>query len=126
VDEDFGAFFLKFSSYFPYGFPYGARLLVNGHHYAQAQAARAGIGFTALDNGFAAVEDVPALQAICDSLDEGKLEALARSGWPSCRARTRCGSPRACGSSSGLGRNPAQCPAADDRRGDSRTRVLIV
>jgi hypothetical protein len=73
VDEDFGAFFLKFSSYFPYG----ARLLVNGHHYAQAQAARAGIGFTALDNGFAAVDDVAAVQAICDSLDEGKIEALA-------------------------------------------------
>jgi hypothetical protein len=74
VDEDFGAFFLKFSSYFPYG----ARLLVNGHHYAQARAAKAGIGFTALDNGFAACDDVPALQAICDSLDEDKIEALAR------------------------------------------------
>ena len=74
VDEDFGAFFLKFSSYFPYG----ARLLVNGHHFAQAQARKAGIGFTALDNGFAAVDDVPSLQAICDSLDEGKIEALAR------------------------------------------------
>jgi hypothetical protein len=74
VDEDFGAFFLKFSSYFPYG----AKLLVNGHHFAQAQARKAGIGFTALDNGFAAVDDVPALQGICDSLDEGKIEALAR------------------------------------------------
>ncbi|MGH7736149.1 MAG: hypothetical protein ACREOE_21240, partial [Gemmatimonadales bacterium] len=74
VDEDFGAFFIKFSSYFPYG----AKLLINGHHYAQAQAARAGIGFTALDNGFAAAGDVPALQAICDSLDEDKIEALAR------------------------------------------------
>ena len=74
VDEDFGAFFIKFSSYFPYG----ARLLVNGHHYAQAQAARAGIGFTAQDTGFAASADVPALQAICDSLDEDKIEALAR------------------------------------------------
>jgi hypothetical protein len=74
VDEDFGAFFIKFSSYFPYG----ARLLVNGHHFAQAQAARAGIGFTALDNGFAAVDDPAAVQAICDSLDEGKIEALAR------------------------------------------------
>jgi hypothetical protein len=74
VDEDFGAFFLKFSSYFPYG----AKLLVNGHHYAQAQAARAGIGFTALDNGFAAVDDPAAVQAICDSLDEDKIDALAR------------------------------------------------
>src|SRR6266705_2549795 len=74
VDEDFGAFFLKFSSYFPYG----AKLLINGHHYAQRQAARAGIGFEALDNGFAAVEDVAAVQAICDSLTEDKIEALAR------------------------------------------------
>lgn len=74
VDEDFGAFFIKFSSYFPYG----GRLLINGHHYAQAQAARAGIGFTALDNGFAACDDPVALQAICDSLTEDKIEALAR------------------------------------------------
>jgi hypothetical protein len=74
VDADFGAFFLKFSSYFPYG----AKLLINGHHYAQAQAARAGIAFTALDNGFAACDDVTGLQGICDSLDENKIEALAR------------------------------------------------
>ena len=74
VDEDFGAFFIKFSSYFPYG----AKLLINGHHYAQARAAAAGIGFTALDNGFAACDDVAGLQAICDSLTEDKIEALAR------------------------------------------------
>jgi hypothetical protein len=74
VDEDFGAFFIKFSSYFPYG----GKLLINGHHYAQAQAARAGIGFTALDNGFAAVDDPAAVQAICDSLTEDKIDALAR------------------------------------------------
>src|SRR6266478_615419 len=74
VDEDFGAFFIKFSSYFPYG----AKLLINGHHYAQRQAAAAGIGFTALDNGFAACDDVARLQVICDSLTEDKIEALAR------------------------------------------------
>ena len=74
VDEDFGAFFLKFSSYFPYG----AKLLINGHHYTQAQAAKAGIAFTALDNGFAACDDPAAVQAICDSLAEDKIEALAR------------------------------------------------
>ena len=74
VDEDFGAFFIKFSSYFPYG----GKLLINEHHYAQAQAAKAGIGFTALDNGFAACDDVAGLQAICDSLTEDKIEALAR------------------------------------------------
>jgi hypothetical protein len=40
-------------------------------------AARAGIGFTALDNGFAAVEDVAAVQAICDSFDETVIWDLA-------------------------------------------------
>jgi hypothetical protein len=47
VDADFGAFFVKFSSYFPYG----GKLLINGHRYAQAQAARAGIGFTRWTTG---------------------------------------------------------------------------
>ena len=50
VDEDFGPFFLKFCSYFPYT----ARLCINGHEYAKRQAAKAGIGFDALDNGLAA------------------------------------------------------------------------
>jgi hypothetical protein len=34
--------------------------------------------FTALDNGFAAVDDPAAVQAVCDSRDEDKIEALAR------------------------------------------------
>ena len=33
------------------------------------QAANAGIGFVPLDNAFAAVDDVAAVQAICDGLD---------------------------------------------------------
>ena len=45
VDADFGPFFLKFCSYFPFN----ARLCINGHHWAQHQAQRAGIGFTAMD-----------------------------------------------------------------------------
>src|SRR5215472_16269788 len=40
-------------------------------------AARAGIGFTALDNGFAAVDDVAAVQQICDSFDEQAIWDLA-------------------------------------------------
>ena len=54
LDDDFGPFFLKFCSYFPYT----AKLCLNGHHWAQRQAAKAGIGFTAMDNAFAAVDDV--------------------------------------------------------------------
>jgi hypothetical protein len=74
VDADFGPFFLKFSSYFPYN----AKLCLNGNEYAKRQAAKAGIGFTALDNGFAACEDPGRLQAICDRLSAAKIDALAR------------------------------------------------
>lgn len=74
VDTDFGPFFLKLCSCFPYN----AKLCLNGHHWAQRQAAKAGIGFTALDNGFAACEDPAGLQAICDRLDAVAIEDLAR------------------------------------------------
>jgi len=40
---------------------YNAKLCINGNHWAQRQAAKAGIGFEALDNGFAAVSDPAAL-----------------------------------------------------------------
>ena len=45
---------------------------LNGHEWAKRQAARAGIGFEALDNGFAA-GDAAALQAICDRLGPGTI-----------------------------------------------------
>jgi hypothetical protein len=41
VDRDFGPFFLKFCSYFPYG----GKLCLNGHEYAKRQLERGGIGF---------------------------------------------------------------------------------
>ncbi len=47
VDEDFGPFFLKFCSYFPYN----AKLCINGHEYLKRQLAKKGIAFEALDNG---------------------------------------------------------------------------
>ena len=72
VDADFGPFFLKFCSYFPYN----ARLCLNGHEWAKRQAAKAGIGFTALDNGFATVADPAAVQAICDQLGPAQITAL--------------------------------------------------
>ena len=74
LDEDFGPFFIKFSTYFPYT----AKLCINGNECAKRQAAKAGIGFEALDNGFAAVDDVAGLQAICDSLGPAQIDALLR------------------------------------------------
>ena len=74
VDEDFGPVCAKFSSYFPYT----GRLIINGNEYAQRQAAKAGIGFVPLDNAFAAVDDVAAVQAICDRLDENEDHRAGR------------------------------------------------
>jgi hypothetical protein len=73
-DTDFGPFFIKFCSYFPYN----AKLCINGHEWAKRQAAKAGIRFTALDNGFATVDDPARLQAICDRLGPDQIDALAR------------------------------------------------
>jgi hypothetical protein len=74
VDADFGPFFIKFSTYFPYT----AKLCINGHEWAKRQAAKAGIEFEPLDNGFSSAEDVPRVQAICDSLGPEHIEALLR------------------------------------------------
>jgi len=73
VDADFGPFFIKFCTYFPYT----AKLCINGHEWAKRQAAQAGTGFEPLDNGFAA-GDVAALQAICDRLGPADIDALLR------------------------------------------------
>jgi hypothetical protein len=74
VDADFGPFFLKFSTYFPYT----AKLCINGHEWAKRQAAKEKIGFQPLDNGFASCDDVARLQEICDSLSAAHIEALLR------------------------------------------------
>jgi hypothetical protein len=72
VDTDFGPFFLKFCSYFPYN----ARLCINGHEWAKRQASKAGLEHTALDNGFATCADPAALQAICDRLGPAQIQEL--------------------------------------------------
>lgn len=72
VDEDFGPFFLKFCSYFPYN----ARLCINVHHWAQRQAAKEGLRFEVLDNAFGQVEDADAVQEICDSFDGSHIRVL--------------------------------------------------
>ncbi len=74
VDENFGPFFLKFCSYFPYN----AKLCLNGHEYAKRQLDREPIAYQALDNGIQSCANPKRLQAICDSLSAGKLEALLR------------------------------------------------
>jgi hypothetical protein len=74
VDGEFGPFFLKFCSYFPYN----ARLCVNGNERAKRVAAAVGIGFTPLDNAFAACTEPGRLQRICHGLTPAAVEALLR------------------------------------------------
>ena len=74
VDEDFGPFFLKFCTYFPYN----AKLCINGNEYAKCQLRKRGIDFEALDNGVRRCADPRALQRICDGLSAKKIDALVR------------------------------------------------
>ena len=73
-DEDFGPAFIKVCAYFPYP----AKIWVNGHEWAKRQAARAGIAFTELSNGFASCDDPAGLQEICDRLQPGTIEVFAQ------------------------------------------------
>jgi hypothetical protein len=74
LDEDFGPFFIKFSSYFPYN----ARFCLNGHEYAKRQLAKEQIRFQALDNGILSCDDPHRLQEICDGLSPEKIDAVFR------------------------------------------------
>jgi hypothetical protein len=71
-DHQFGPGFVKICAYFPYP----AKVWVNGHEWAKRQLDRAGIGYTALSNGFAACDDPAALQAICDRLGPADIQAF--------------------------------------------------
>jgi hypothetical protein len=74
VDAEWGPFFLKFCSYFPYN----ARLCVNGNERAKRVAAAVGIEFTPLDNAFAACDDPDKLQRIADGATPKAVEGLLR------------------------------------------------
>jgi hypothetical protein len=73
VDADFGPFFLKFASYFPYN----AKLCLNGHEYVKRQLTQRGISYEALDNGILSCADSRRVQALCDGLSAAKIEAFA-------------------------------------------------
>jgi hypothetical protein len=74
VDRDFGPFFLKFCSYFPFN----AKLCLNGHEYAKRQLTHKGIVFEALDNGVLSCAAPERLQQICDGLSAEKIDGLLR------------------------------------------------
>jgi len=76
-DEAFGPAFIKVCAYFPYP----GKIWVNGHEWAKRQAARAGLAFKELSNGFASCEDPVALQDICDRLGPGQIRVFAERWW---------------------------------------------
>jgi hypothetical protein len=73
VDADFGPFFLKFGTYFPYN----AKLCLNGHEYVKRQLTQRGIAYEALDNGILSCADPRRVQALCDGLSAAKIAAFA-------------------------------------------------
>ncbi len=72
VDREFGPFFLKFCSYFPYN----AKLCINAHEWAKRQLNKLGIRFEALDNGFLNCEDPARLQQLCDEFGPVHIQGL--------------------------------------------------
>ena len=73
-DEDFGPFFIKFCSYFPYG----GKLCINGHEYLKLQLARRGIAFEDLDNGLLSCAEPATAQRLADGFDEVRIERFFR------------------------------------------------
>jgi hypothetical protein len=91
-DAEWGPAFWKTNAYAP--FP--VWIYLNGHEWAKRQLAKAGIGFTALDNGFASCEDPALLQRVCDRLGPGAVTGFfwrwqARLPSPFTRADLRAG-----------------------------------
>jgi hypothetical protein len=76
-DDDFGPAFIKVCAYFPYP----GKIWFDGHEWAKRRAAKAGIGFRELSNGFAAASDAPMLQDICDRLGPGPITVFVERWW---------------------------------------------
>jgi hypothetical protein len=74
VDRDFGPFFLKFCTYFPYN----AKLCINGHEWLKRQLDLRGIEYEALDNGILSCERPARAQALAQALSPEKIDALLR------------------------------------------------
>ena len=74
VDDDFGLFFLKYSSYVPYG----AKLCFNGHEYLKRQLAKEGIGHEELANGILSCDDPRRMQQLADRLTPRRIAQFLR------------------------------------------------
>ena len=71
-DAEWGPAFWKTTAYAPWP----VWIWLNGHEWAKRQLAKAGIGYTALDNGFASCDDPGLLQRLCDRLGPGAVTSF--------------------------------------------------
>jgi len=71
LDPEWGSSFIKTNAYAPYP----VWVYLNGHEHAKRRAAREGIDYQPLDNGFASSEDPDQLAAICQQLSEQDIFA---------------------------------------------------
>ena len=69
-----GPAFIKVCAYFPYP----VKVWLNGHEHAKRAAARAGIGFTELSNGFACCDDPDGLQLTLRPARAGRHPGVLR------------------------------------------------
>ena len=74
MDRDFGPFFLKVCTYFPYT----VKVCLNGREYVKRQLTKAGIAYEALDNGLLSCADPKRAQTLCNRLSAEKIEGLVR------------------------------------------------
>ena len=74
LDVDFGPFFFKFSSYFPYT----AKFCLHGHEYLKQPLTQAGTAFEELDNGILSCADPSEMQRLADGWSAEKIEAWVR------------------------------------------------
>ena len=81
-DEDFGPFFIKYSSYFPYG----AKLCFNGHEYLKRQLAKENIGYEELANGILSCDNPKRMQQLADRLSPARIARF----WKKWQRRLPC------------------------------------
>jgi hypothetical protein len=82
-DEQMGAAFIKVTTYFPYPM----KIWVNAHKWAKRQATAAGIGFTALSNGFASTDDPAGCRPSVTGSARARYGSSPNAGGRGCRCR---------------------------------------
>ena len=85
VDRDFGPFFLKFCSYFPYN----AKLCLNGHEYLKRQLAQGGSLTRRSTTAFCPVRPPGSCRRLPMGCRRRRSRPCCGSGWRACRIPLR-------------------------------------